>query len=137
MRLNLNVTIQNRTDVSNEFSAWLYTTSYLSNRIDVFYSVILPWGNGSNMQSGIEGIPIEVWTASQTAERANKQPLGGEIVNRDYGISNAGITNLFFLQKSSAAVEGGRIVHGSNAYDIYRIEKYPNHCEAIVRPVVS
>lgn len=84
-----------------------------------------------------EGMSIEVWTASQTTELSNKQPLSGEIAFKEYGISDAGITNLFFLKTSTAAREGGRIVYGSEIYDIYRIEKYPNHYEVIVRPVVS
>jgi Tfp pilus assembly protein FimT len=84
-----------------------------------------------------EGVAIEAWTASQTVERSNKQPLSGEIAFKDYGISDAGITNLFFLKTSTTAIEGGRIVYGAEAYDIYRIEKYGNHYEAIVRPVVS
>lgn len=84
-----------------------------------------------------EGMPVEVWTASQTTELTNKQPLAGEIAFKDYGISDAGITNLFFFKTSTIAQEGGRIVDGSDTYDIYRVEKYPNHYEVIVRPVVS
>ncbi len=84
-----------------------------------------------------EGMPIDVWTATQTTELSNKQPLSGEIAFKDYGISDAGITNLFFFKTSTAAREGGRIVDGSETYDIYRIEKYPNHHEVIVRPAVS
>jgi hypothetical protein len=84
-----------------------------------------------------EGMPVIVWTASQTTEQSNKQPLAGEIAFRDYGISDAGITNLFFLKTSTAAQEGGRIVHGTKTYDIYRIEPFPNHYEVIVRPAVS
>lgn len=84
-----------------------------------------------------EGVAVEVWTASQTTEKANKQPLAGEITFQEYGISNAGITNLFFLKTSTSAQENGRIVYGSETFDIYRIEKYPNHYEAIVKPVVS
>ena len=88
-------------------------------------------------QYDTEGMPVEVWTASQTTEQANKQPLSGEIAFEEYGISDAGITNLFFMKTSTAATEGGRIVHGSDTYDIYRVEPYPNHYEVIVRPVVS
>jgi len=84
-----------------------------------------------------EGMPIEVWTANQTIERANKQPLAGEIAFKEYGISDAGITNLFFMKTSTTAQEGGRIVDDDGTYDIYRIEKYPNHYEVIVKPVVS
>jgi Tfp pilus assembly protein FimT len=84
-----------------------------------------------------EGMPVNVWTASQTTERANKQPLSGEIAFKDYGISDAGVTNLFFVRTSTAAQEGGRIVHGSSTYDIYRVEPYQNHYEVIVRPVVG
>lgn len=84
-----------------------------------------------------EGIAVEIWTASQTTEKADKQPLGGEIAFKDYGISDAGITNLFFLKTSTSAQENGRIVDSDGTYSIYRIEKYPNHYEVIVRPVVS
>lgn len=84
-----------------------------------------------------EGIPVIVWTASQTTEKSNKQPLAGEIAFKEYGISDASITNLFFFKTSTSAQEGGRIAYGSETYDIYRIEKYPNHYEVIVRPVVS
>lgn len=84
-----------------------------------------------------EGMPVIVWTASQTTELSNKQPLSGEIAFKEYGISDAGITNLFFFKTSTTAQEGGRIVYGSEAYDIYRIEKYNNHYEVIVRAVVS
>jgi len=85
----------------------------------------------------IEGMPIETWTASQTTEKSNKQPLAGEIAFKEYGISDAGITNLFFLKTSTTAQENGRIVDDEGTYDIYRIEKYPNHYEIIVKPVVS
>ena len=84
-----------------------------------------------------EGMAVIVWTVSQTTELSNKQPLSGEIAFQEYGISDAGITNLFFFKTSTTAQEGGRIVYGSETYDIYRIEKYPNHYEVIVRPVVS
>ena len=84
-----------------------------------------------------EGMSIEVWTASQTSENSNKQPLSGEIAFKDYGISNAGITNLFFFETTTSVQENGRIIYGSDSYDIFRVEKYPNHYEVIVRPVVS
>jgi len=84
-----------------------------------------------------EGIATEVWTASQTTELSNKQPLAGEIAFKEYGISDAKITNLFFFKTSTTAQENGRIVYGTETYDIYREEKYPNHYEVIVRPVVS
>jgi hypothetical protein len=81
-----------------------------------------------------EGIPVDAWIP--TAEKSNKQPLAGEIAFKEYGITDATITNLFFLKTSTAARENGRIVYG-DTYEIVRIEKYPNHYEAIVRPVVS
>jgi len=83
-----------------------------------------------------EGMPVEIWTASQTTERSNKQPLAGEIAFKEYGISDTGITNLFFFKTSTAARENGRIVYGSNTYDIYRVEPFGNHYEVIVRPAV-
>ena len=84
-----------------------------------------------------EGMAVDVWTASQTTELMNKQPLAGEIAFKEYGISDAGITNLFFAETSTAAQENGRIVYDSETYSIYRLEKYPRHYEIIVRPVVS
>lgn len=84
-----------------------------------------------------EGMPIETWTASQTIELSNKQPLAGEIAFNEYGISDAGITNLFFFATSTSAQENGRIVDDEGTYSIYRVEKYQNHYEVIVRPVVS
>jgi hypothetical protein len=94
--------------------------------------------SSANTTYDAEGYPSAIlWTASQTIERANKQPLSGEIVFKEYGISDSGITNLFFLKASTVAQEGGRIVDGVGTYDIYRIEKYGNHCEAIVKPVTG
>lgn len=84
-----------------------------------------------------EGMQTIIWTASQTIEQSNKQPLAGEIAFNEYGISDAGITNLFFLKTSTSAQEGGRIIYGTETYNIYRIEKYENHHEVIVRPVVN
>jgi hypothetical protein len=84
-----------------------------------------------------EGMSVETWTASQTTELSNKQPLSGEIAFAEYGITDAEIRNLFFFKTSTAAQENGRVVYGSEIYDIYRIDKYPNHYEVIVRPVVS
>ena len=84
-----------------------------------------------------ERISTVVWTASQTTEQSNKQPLSGEIAFQEYGISNAGVTNLFFMKTSTSAQEGGRIIHGSDTYTIHRVEPYPNHYEVIVRPVVD
>ena len=84
-----------------------------------------------------EGMAVTVWTASQTIELSNKQPLAGEIVFKEYGISDAGITNLFFFKTSTVATENERIVDSDGTYDIYRVDKYPNHYEVIVRPVVS
>ncbi len=93
--------------------------------------------NKTTTYGGGEGMPTEIWTASQTTERANKQPLSGEIAYQEYGISDAGITNVFFLEASTAAVENGRIIHDSNTYYICRIEEYDDHHEAIVRPVME
>jgi len=84
-----------------------------------------------------EGIGVETWTASQTTEKSDKQPLSGEIAFKEYGISDAGITNLFFMKISTTAQEKGRIVDSDGTYDIYRVEKYPNHYEIIVRPAVN
>jgi hypothetical protein len=105
-------------------------------RLDINVTVQAP-PTTANITYDSEGISSIVWTASQTTEQSNKQPLSGEIAFKEYGISDAGITHLFFLKISTAALENGRIVHDSKSYDIYRIEEYPNHHEAIVRAVVS
>jgi len=84
-----------------------------------------------------EGIPVDIWTASQTIEASHKQPLSGEMAFKDYGISSAGEMNLFFLKTSTSAKENGRIIDNDGTYTIYRIEKYPIHYEVIVRPVVD
>jgi hypothetical protein len=83
-----------------------------------------------------EGGSIEVWTASQTAERANKQPLSGEIAFKEYGITEAGISDLFFMATSTAARESGRLVDSEGTYEIYRIEKYSNHYEVIAKSIM-
>lgn len=84
-----------------------------------------------------EGVAQVIWTASQTIEKANKQPLSGEVAYLEFGISDATIVSLFFVKTSTSAIEGGRIVYGTETYDIYRIEKYSNHYEVIVKLVVS
>jgi len=104
--------------------------------LDISVTVQAP-PSTANTTYDAEGIPTIVWTASQTTEMSNKQPLAGEIAFKEYGISDASITNLFFFKTLTSAQENGRIVDGSDTYDIYRIEKYPNHYEVIVRPVVS
>jgi hypothetical protein len=68
----------------------------------------------------------------------SKQPLSGEIAYKEYGISDAGVTNIYFTQNATTtAQEGGRIVDSEGTYDVYRIETWPNHYEIIVRPAVS
>jgi hypothetical protein len=91
----------------------------------------------ANITYDSEGTMTIAWTASQTVELSNKQPLAGEIVFAEYGISDAGITNLFFFKTNTTAIENGRIVDSDGTYDIYRVDKYSNHYEVIVRPVVS
>jgi len=85
----------------------------------------------------VESMASVVWTASQTLEMSNHQPVSGEIAYKEYGISGGGIVDVFFFKTSTTAQEGGRIVDGSDTYDIYRIKKYPNHYEAIAKRVVS
>ena len=100
---------------------------------DISVTVQAPPSTANTTYSS-EGMATTVWSASQTTEQANKQPLSGEIAFTDYGIVDSGVTNLFFMKTSTTAREGGRIVHGSLVYDIYRAEPYPNHYEVIVRP---
>lgn len=84
-----------------------------------------------------EGMSIETWTASQTTIDANRQPLGGEIAFKEYGISDAGVTDLFFTSVNTALQTNRRIIDNSETFDIYRVEKYPTHYEIITKPVVS
>ena len=86
-----------------------------------------------------EGMLTEIWTASQTTEEMSKQPLSGEIAYKEYGISDAGITHVFFTSNgaTTTAQKGGRIVDSVGTYDIYQVEPWQRHYEIIVRPVVS
>ena len=84
-----------------------------------------------------EGISTIIWTASQTTEKGDKQPLSGEVAPYRYGLSESGITNIIFLKSSTTAAEGGRIIHDSETYEIYRLEEFDNHCEALVKPVME
>lgn len=93
--------------------------------------------SSANTTYDAEGMPTVTWSASQTTQKSNKQPLSGEIAFKEYGISDAGVTNLYFMKTSSGAQESGRIVDGFDTYDIYRVEPYPNHLEVIVRPVIG
>lgn len=137
MRLNLLVTVQRKTDMTSDFRDWVYIFSGVENFPEVFVDVILPWGPGSEIPSGIEGMPIVNWTASETTESVGKETLTGELAFQEYGISDAAISNLFFAKTSSTAQQEGRIVNGTKTYEIVRVEPYPNHWEIIVRPVVS
>ena len=84
-----------------------------------------------------EGIAIETWTASQTTIDANRQPLGGEIAFKEYGISDAGVTDLFFTPINTAVQTNRRIVDNLEIFDVYRVEKFPTHYEVIAKSVVS
>jgi len=86
-----------------------------------------------------EGISTDNWTASQTTELVNKQPAAsaGQIAFNEYGISDAGILSLYFLQTNSSVSENSRIIDDAATYEVYRVDKYSDHWEAIVKPVVS
>lgn len=105
-------------------------------RLDISVIVQAP-PSTANTTYDAEGMQTIVWTASQTTEKSNKQPLAGEIAFKEYGISDASITDLFFFKTFTTARENGRIIDGSNTYEIARAEPYPNHYEVIVRPVVT
>ncbi len=91
-----------------------------------------------------EGMSLEVWTANETTLAANHQPLSGEIAYKEYGISDASLTDLFFTPVHTAIATKNltakitvRIIDGSEAFDVYRVEPFSAHYEVICRPVVG
>ena len=84
-----------------------------------------------------EGMQVEVWTASQTVESANKQFLSGEDAYKDYGISDAGETWIFFLKSNSVVAKNNRIVDSVGTFDVCAVPPWQNHKEAICRPAVT
>ncbi len=84
-----------------------------------------------------EGMSIEVWTADETLLAANHQPLSGEVAFKEYGISDASLTDLFFTPVHTAVHTNARIIDGSETFDIYRVERFSAHYESICRPVVG
>lgn len=81
-----------------------------------------------------EGIPITTWNTVATI-RADIQPLGGELAERQYGIVEVGITARMFCNPNSA-VQLARRVHDGNTYEIRHVAAYRGHMEVLLRPVI-
>lgn len=100
-------------------------------------ATVQPIPTTANTTYDAEGIMSLVWSSNQTTEKVNFQPLSGEIAFQEYGISDAKISNLVFMKKDTVAQEGGRIIYNSITYQVCGKDEFPNHCEVIVKPVVS
>ncbi len=82
-----------------------------------------------------EGIPIETWSTVATI-RADIQPLGGELAERQYGIVETGITSRMFCNPSDAVQLARRVVYDSKNYEIRYVAAYRGHYEVLLRPEV-
>lgn len=82
-----------------------------------------------------EGIPVETWETVATI-RADIQPLGGELAQKEYGIVETGITARMFCNPSDAVQLSRRVVHGGKTYEIRHVASYRGHMEVLLRPVI-
>jgi head-tail adaptor len=82
-----------------------------------------------------EGVPTESWKKAATI-RADIQPLGGELAERQYGIVETGITSRMFCNPSDAVQLARRVVHDSRNYEIRYVAAYRGHMEILLRPEV-
>lgn len=82
-----------------------------------------------------EGIPVETWKAVTTI-RADIQPLGGELAERQYGIVETGITSRMFCNPANAVQLARRVVHDGKTYEIRHVAAYRGHMEVLLRPEV-
>ncbi len=82
-----------------------------------------------------EGIPIQTWETVATV-RADIQPLGGELAERQYGIVETGITSRMFCNPSNAVQLARRVVHDDKTYEIRHVAAYRGHMEVLLRPVI-
>ena len=81
------------------------------------------------------GMPIEAWETVATI-RADIQPLGGELAQREYGIIETGITSRMFCNPSDAVQLARRVVYDGNTYEIRHVAPYRGHMEVLPRLVV-
>lgn len=82
-----------------------------------------------------EGVPSESWTKAATI-RADIQPMGGELAERQYGIVETGITSRMFCNPSADVQLARRVVHDGNTYEIRHVAAYRGHYEVLLRPEV-
>lgn len=82
-----------------------------------------------------EGIPTQTWDTVATI-RADIQPLGGELAERQYGIVEIGITARMFCNPSTDVQLARRVVYDSTTYEIRHVADYRGHMEVLLRPVI-
>jgi len=82
-----------------------------------------------------EGVPTESWSKAATIQ-ADIQPLGGELVERQYGIVETGITSRMFCNPSTDVQLARRVVYDSTTYEIRHVAPYRGHMEVLLRPVI-
>jgi head-tail adaptor len=82
-----------------------------------------------------EGVPTESWSKAATI-RADIQPLGGELAERQYGIVETGITSRMFCNPSDAVQLARRVVCDSTTYEVRHVAAYRGHMEVLLRPVI-
>lgn len=82
-----------------------------------------------------EGIPTQTWDTVATI-RADIQPLGGELAERQYGIVETGITSRMFCNPANAVQLARRVVHDGKTYEIRHVASYRGHMEVLLRPVI-
>jgi SPP1 family predicted phage head-tail adaptor len=83
-----------------------------------------------------EGIPIQTWETVATI-RADIQPLGGELAQKEYGIVEVGITARMFCNPSEAVQEARRVIYDGKTYEIRHVAAYRGHYEVLLRPEVT
>lgn len=82
-----------------------------------------------------EGVPTGTWATVATI-RADIQPLGGELAQREYGIVENGITSRMFCNPSTDVQLARRVVHDGKTYEIRHIAACRGHMEVLLRPEV-
>ncbi|MTI49458.1 MAG: hypothetical protein FH761_16620 [Firmicutes bacterium] len=80
----------------------------------------------------------ESFTVIETIKRVDKQPLSGEIAEKEYGISNANIKFRLFITEPSNYInedsENTKIRIGSKFYTIRAVRDWNIHKEAVIEP---
>lgn len=82
-----------------------------------------------------EGIPAQSWSKAESI-RADVQPLGGELAERQYGIVETGITARMFCNPSDEVQTGRRVVHDGKTYEVRYVPPLRGHMEVLLRPVL-